>query len=268
MFKEVANVVVAQMDAGANDLDPAVFGESPSLPIILRFPANDKENPVKYTGPFGLVAAPEPAEGEDRAPDVPADAAIIDFLTDNLTLPAEKEIKEGEKAAAVFDKSSALEEAAAWYKLQAYGKARFMDKPEEWTELQAQMATVPGLRTAIMYTAGWSPTVHLSSSLMKTAAEVEKLDEFIDFVIVDDRSPSNALSDASVSTFPSIKLFKGNAVSQTIAGLCAEGELMDACLELLKYDETKPEEDPPPPQKSGKGVAKKEEKGKKGGKKK
>jgi hypothetical protein len=131
---------------------------------------------VKYDGTFGFSPAPEPAEGEEQQPDVSSDAAIIDFLADNLTLPAEKEIKEGEKAATLFDKAAAMEEAAAWYKLQAYGKARFMspEKAEEWAEVQSHMETVPGLRTAIMYTAGWSSTVHMSSSLMKCVAEVER----------------------------------------------------------------------------------------------
>ncbi|XP_074624650.1 protein disulfide-isomerase A4-like [Acropora palmata] len=47
-FKDEPNVVIAKMDATANDAPPAYKAEG--FPTILFAPANDKKNPVKYEG--------------------------------------------------------------------------------------------------------------------------------------------------------------------------------------------------------------------------
>lgn len=51
-FKDEANLVIAKIDATANDIPPEYSAEG--FPTIYFSPANDKKNPIKYEGERGL----------------------------------------------------------------------------------------------------------------------------------------------------------------------------------------------------------------------
>ena len=51
-FKDETNLVIAKMDATANDIPPGYSAEG--YPTIYFAPANDKKNPIKHEGERGL----------------------------------------------------------------------------------------------------------------------------------------------------------------------------------------------------------------------